>query len=202
MKKIFIIFVMLMGGLVSVFLMPVVAYADDTYTYPPIPEHDSSLYPNHVIYEGTAVSGDKCTYLLLYDSDVADEWQALIWVDGYGKYMFSRCNNMFAYQLSADGSTWNYAFSGTNTYCTVSVDKILFCSNDVIYHNPDSEQHLSTVFTRAPIHWLVAGLPRAQIVETVTRETIGLIPLMVGLVILALALWKGLASLWNLLRTL
>lgn len=222
MKKIFIIFVMLMGGLVSVLLTPVVAYADDTTNFVTQDMINKAIPINYncdnILILKRKEDGAFCLFVENNPSNAygspynSDSYSSSRW-----SYSYYGGGNSIAegyYLVSPHWWTttmfvWNSSSNSWIQYTGVSYigwAKLTFDKYDIaystynIYHKYGSLD--GTLFFRVPSASLTGAITTQQIAETITRETIGLIPLMVGLVILALALWKGLASLWRLLRTL
>lgn len=177
-----------------------VARADDTSLVTNLPEvATTSDLPNYVVFRGTASDGTEHTYAVVYNRNYDGSVQS-VWTrnqSGHidnGKTFFCSVSGGKCYHLA--DSSWIYECDLDQTYPKATFDEALFSNLDI--YNQDKT---TIFFQRTPCQPMVGGMAAHQIVEALTAEWTGLIPLAVGLVVLVVALLKGLQSLYRLLKT-
>lgn len=179
-----------------------VARADDTSLVTNLPAvPTTSEQPNYVVYRGTWDDGTVKLVAVSYDCNYDGSVQC-VWTrseSGHpdnGKSYFSAVSNGKYYSLDSSGSSWVFEKALNNQYAKLPIVEFLFSNLDI--YNQDKT---TIFFQQTPCQPMVGGMAAHQIVQALTAEWTGLIPLAVGLVILVIALWKGLESLYRLLKT-
>lgn len=193
-RKLVILLCIMFGGFLSWLLYPQLVEAAETTTttftdsdgtqltfeIPPIndlPEYSS--LPNYIIFY---CKTDNLVVCCFYDYEYAGEDGTLIWTSNGEKFfMHSHLSSGYTLQNGQWVAWYNNA---SNTKPKYSVYKILYCTDDVTDGG-------TVVFQQRPCQALVAGLTAGQIQEAATAELIGLVPLVIGLVVLATSLYKG-----------
>lgn len=222
MKKVIIIIAMLMGGLVSVLLTPVFAYADDTTNLVTQDMINKAIPINYncdnILILKRKEDGAFCLFVENNPSDAygspynSDSYSSSRW--SYSYYGGGNSIDEGYYLVSPHWWTttmfvWNSSSNSWIQYTGVSYigwAKLTFDKYDIaystynIYHKYGSLD--GTLFFRVPSASLTGAITAEQITEVVTREIIGLIPLVIGLAVLAISLSKGLRHLYSQLRTL
>lgn len=132
-------------------------------------------------------NGDDSSGIWLYITGADD--------DGVGyKKSFSSLEDVevFLNSYSGDMSVFDKVFSQG-----LSNSTLIYSSYDIKHKGSDS-----VFFQRAPLetgHPTVGGLQAPEIATALTSQIVGLVPLVLGLLVLAIGLWKGLKHLRQML---
>lgn len=95
-------------------------------------------------------------------------------------------------EVLATGYSYKDGFGSYTSYSN-GLDRLLYSSIDL--KNPDTGE---VFFTQTPYvtgHPTVGGLQAPEIATALTSQMVGLVPLVLGLLVLAIGLWKGLKHL-------
>lgn len=121
-----------------------------------------------------------------------------IYSNGYESLYFANVFYWVMYYPATDTfELGSYNGRSNFTYEFTTGLKLLYSNYDV--YSPDGS--LFFLQTPCPTLTLVGGLAVPEITTLAMKELIGVIPLVLGLVVLATSLYKGLSSLWRLLIT-
>lgn len=99
-------------------------------------------------------------------------------------------------EVLATGYGYKDGFGSYTSYSN-GLDRLLYSSIDL--KNPDTGE---VFFTQTPYvtgHPTVGGLQAPEIATALTSQMVGLVPLVLGLLVLAICLWKGLSHLRQML---
>lgn len=213
MKKI----IVLILSLVLVLSMAVVAFADDTgsslvttsdgKSYEGLPD-----FPTFVdMFVGETWGEFITDYVLAYNSEtqvyylygISEHEYVYLYgsrLSAYGEsniymsptdltiYQEGVSSTVFRYSCPVGGTEWTYE-SQIGDFLTL-VDTIIQ-SSVTIY----TDSSCTEVFTQSTTEPLISGLSSTTVVKMMTTEVVGLVPLVIGLAISALALRKGLIML-------
>ena len=95
-------------------------------------------------------------------------------------------------EVLATGYSYKDGFGSYTSYSN-GLDRLLYSSIDL--KNPDTGE---VFFTQTPYvtgQLTVGGLQAPEIATALTSQIVGLVPLVLGLLVLAIGLWKGLKHL-------
>lgn len=148
--------------------------------------YDNYLITSKGIYANYTVDGNEIRYNNAIGTNMIKN-------DYVPSYMLDYLRN--GTLPATDGERSNSIFTDS----TLNIGTIYFSSEDLYTGSG------LLVFRRTPYLTTstptVAGVTAETMAKTVMEEVVGLLPLVIGLVVLALALWKGLAFLLMRLRT-
>lgn len=92
------------------------------------------------------------------------------------------------YYCGSGASSWTFENNSAGYVCNYFLtDEEIISSTCNIY----DDSSCTTVFTRPTVGPLVLGVSSEKIVKMMMTETVGLLPLVIGLVVLVTAFWKG-----------
>ena len=214
-------YIALLIAFVTVFSCTVVANAEDssmvTYTdgksyegLPSFPTYRSkstsqgtayTVFTDYVLFSNK----DRSMYYLAcfdnYEGNLYVEGRA---IRGNGKYRWfssdlttvtdtfdgSDCS---VYYCGTGASSWTFEINSAGYVCNYFLtDEEVISSTCNIYDNSSC----TTVFTRPTVGPSVLGVSSEKMTQILMKEMVGLLPSVIGLVILVVAFWKA----WNLLR--
>ena len=217
MKKYIALFI----AFVTVFSCSVVANAEEssmvTYTdgksydgLPSFPTYRSKSTSQGTVY---TVFTD---YVLFSNKDRSmfylacfDNYEGNLYIEGNairgnGKYRWFHSNlttlistfngsDCSVYYCGVGASSWTFENNSAGYVCNFFLtDEVILSSTCDIY----DDSSCSTVFTRPTVGPSVLGVSSEKMTQILMKEMVGLVPSVIGFVVLVVAFWKG----WNLLR--
>lgn len=174
----------------------VYAYSDNISDYP---TPDKSIIGNHLYIVHIQNGIPKLS--VFTDTTFGTDKIYSVWSDNYGSHYLSTVpedNNIniavHYYKLNSDSSAW--VDDGTWHDCHVdqkSGDHIFYSNIDVL--NTDG----TVFFHPTPLQVVARQVERVEMSQ-VMKELVGLVPLVIGLLVLAIGLRKALVTFWRVLR--